>query len=375
MKYFISGTGDSKSNIRLYEDQTLLWEAKEGEPTWIALDDNLFFTVGSDEEGCYVRSYLKGEGDFWNPVDSLRIPGKALCHLALDPKQSLLSGACWADGYFFVAGYRKDGTFLEILFQEYQSDGTPRQSRCHSVLYDSGKFYAVNIELDTIFCYEAAGSIRECGHVTLPLGSGPRHILLNQKAQLLYAVTEYSCRLYTIDIQDPSRMKILSNFSTLPSGSDICNTGCTLQADKGFRHLYTANRGQNSISHFFLDRYGMPVPASDLTRMGLNASVLRLGTPGPNAHHLQDSVSDLLYSGEIPKLSIPTDVFTAPEQFSAHGKTPRHFALLDQDRVLGIANQDSDNIVFLSRDPETGSLSKEPLFELSFHHPSFICEI
>jgi 6-phosphogluconolactonase len=47
---------------------------------------------------------------------------------------------------------------------------------------------------------------------------------------------------------------------------------------------------------------------------------------------------------------------TFVEHASAGGKHPRNFALSPDDRFLIVANRDTDNVVTLARDAETGKL-------------------
>ena len=47
---------------------------------------------------------------------------------------------------------------------------------------------------------------------------------------------------------------------------------------------------------------------------------------------------------------------------------------MDQDGVLGIANQRSDEVILLERDFDTGRLGRKPLQRISFASPSFVAE-
>ena len=126
---------------------------------------------------------------------------------------------------------------------------------------------------------------------------------------MLYCVSEYSNQLFTVRC-DKNGMELLQAQSTLAPdfsgesfGSAICRTG-----DGQF--LYTANRGEDTIACFILDKNGMATPVG---------------------------------------------------RYPCGGHWPRHIALLDGDTLLAAANERSGEVVFWKRDQVTGGLMVELL--------------
>ncbi len=375
MRYFISGYGDGKSPvIRMYEDFSLVWEYSGANASWLAQADGLLFAVEECNGSSAVLSFVTDSKDRTQFIQKsrFRIPAGGLCHLEVDSNRNLLFGSCWDDGTFFVLPYCSDGTFGALKYCEKQDDGTSRKSRCHCVkLYDKYAF-VMNIELDKVFCYCLdREEIQEVSHLSFPLGVGPRHALINKEKSIMYVITEYSSELFTKDISNPMNMKIVDTLSILPWSFRGCSTGSTLAISADKKHLYAANRGADTIAHFFLDKYGFPVPANDFIRKGFNRSVLDSGI-------VPDKITQpscaYFHSGEQPKKAFEIALFREAEQTACTGITPRHIALLDGDKYLAVALQNSDKVVFFKRDAASGTLSPEPVQEVSFEVPTFVVE-
>lgn len=331
MNYWISGYGPANhATMALYKNNQAvpLWTADIPNPSYLCQAGRHLFAVGEFDDHCTVTSFLKTDGgDCHNYClqDTIRLEGTCLCHLSSSPSQHFLAGSCWGDGTFFTLSYTEDGHFKDVLYQEKQTDGTGRKSRAHCALILGEWIYVVNIELDIIFCYHQENGIpREHSRLVLPIGTGPRHLYANQEKKRFYCVTEYSSQLITIDYQNPSRMQVLSSLPLLAPDFKSVSYGSTLAVTQDLRHLYAANRGENTVVHFLLDEDGLP-----------------------------------RYS----------------ERTSCCGDWPRHIALLDQDRCLAIANQNSGEAVFLHRDPDTGRLDKTPFQAIPHPNASYIhCE-
>lgn len=324
MNYLISGygTGSQPTIVRYCQNQPV-WTSSIPNPSYLCESGDLLFAVGEFEDHCTVTSFKK-EGDGYQEKDTIRLDGTCLCHLDAHHQQHFLAGSCWGNGLFFTVSYQADGSFGDILYQEYQSDGTERTSRVHCALILDEMIYVVNIELDLIFCYRLDNGIPvEHSRLSLPSGTGPRHIYANREKKLFYCVTEYSSQLLTIDYSDPKEMQLISALPLLASDFTGISYGSTLAVTKDQRHLYAANRGENTIAHFLLDENGMPA-FSDRT--------------------------------------------------SCLGDWPRHIALLDQDNCLAITNQNSEEVVFVNRDGRTGKLSTETFHRISHPGASFIVE-
>jgi 6-phosphogluconolactonase len=322
MTYLTSGYGTGQTpTILLLRGDDILWSSNIPNPSYLCKTDDLLFAVGEFDDHCTITSFKK-EGSAYAQKDCIQLEGTCLCHLSAHPDAHFLAASCWGNGLFFTVAYHEDGTFGDILYKEYQSDDTGRKSRVHCALIDEDWIYVVNIELDLIFCYHLENGIpAEYSRLSLPTGTGPRHICLNKENQLIYCVTEYSSQLLTIDCSNRMNMKLLSAVSLLDPSFEGTSYGSTLAVTKDQQHIYCANRGENTIAHFTINDQGLPI-FSDRT--------------------------------------------------SCLGDWPRHIALLENDSLLAIANQNSGEIVFLSRDSQNGKLAQKSDRKITLTGASFV---
>ncbi len=326
MKFWISGySRGSQPSAALYDwkQEAPLWQASLDNPSYLCRRGDFLFALGEFDEYGTLSSFRRNGND-WVPVDTIRLEGGALCHITTDPAMTFLAGSCWGTGHFFTIRLNSDGTFGKLLFHQKLDDGTGRRSRMHFSCILGDCLYAVNIELDAVFCFRLERGVPVFVSILkLPSGCGPRHFYPDKRRKLFYCVTEYSSQLLVIDASRPENLRLIAGYPLLDKDFHGESTGSTLAVTRDGRDLYAANRGEDTIVHFHLETDGTPV--------------------------LRDRVS-------------------------CCGRCPRHIALLDDDRILGIANQNSDEVILLKRAPEDGSLGTLPVRRIAFPSPSFIRE-
>ncbi len=324
MNFFVSGYGDgSQATLKLYHNETILWQDHIPNPSYLCQTDSLLFAAEENSDHCVVTSYAKTTAGY-RKISILHLEGKQLCHLSINEKQQFLVGSCWGSGTFFTISYKSDGTFRKYFVYKTQQDTKKEVSRFHSSLFYKEWLFTANVGLNQIICYRIENGVcQEYSHFSLPHCKGPRHLLLHPYNQLLYCITEDSSRLLVIDIKNPRFMNLLFCAELTSSCFTGKCYGSSITVTRNFSDLYAANRGENTIIHFRLDKTGIPL-------------------------------------------------FT--QHFSCHGDWPRHIALLELDSYLAIANQKSNHAVFLQRDPDSGVLSDTPV--KIFFHPeiNFITE-
>lgn len=326
MKFWISGYSRKDCpSAALYDlkQNAALWTANLENPSYLCFNGPYLFALGEFDNYATLSSFYR-DGDTFLPVDTLRLEGGALCHITTDFSMQFLAGSCWGTGHFFTVALNPDGTFGPLLFSRMLDDGTGRKSRMHFSKILGNYLYGVNIELDAIFCFQQEkGQLTPVSILQLPQGCGPRHFYADEKRQRFYCVTEYSSELLVIDSSRPKQLRLLERHSLLAPGFSGESTGSTLAVSQDGADLYAANRGEDTIVHFRLSPEGHPVLAG---------------------------------------------------RYSCHGKCPRHIALLDHDQILGIANQNSDQVILLERNVHDGALGVEPAVKIPFASPSFVAE-
>lgn len=310
--------------------------AKAANPSWL--------TVSKDQKQLFVvNENGPGQKDAVGRVSSYAIDPKNHQLTLINQVQSLgnepTHSSVAADGrHLFVANYsvlEDPGGSLAILPVDatgklsapVQLSGHPasrvnpqRQASNHVhavVSSPDGKYvFANDLGADKIFVYrydpkanhELPLTPADPASVPLPPGSGPRHLLFSADGKHAWLTTEMSAQVAVFDYADGKLTQTqLVDFAAGQPVSD--KAGAALHASSDGKFLYVSNRGT----------------ANQIIVFGVN----------PATAHL-----------------------TELQRRSVEGDHPREFSLDPSGKFLLIANQKSNEIVVVERDPKTGLLGK-----------------
>lgn len=322
MKYWISGTGGENGglalpSIALYDGAQPLWQDTVPGPTWLDTFEDKLLAVGEGEENGCVYLFRR-EGDRCTLLDNRPIDGTSFCHLIVFPKHQVAAGACYGTGHVFTLEIKED-SFGEMKSWLRQSDA--EISRAHCIIADKAetRAYAANIALDRLYYYDIddSGALINGRFLALPEGEGIRHLLLREDKGLLYATTEYTNRILTIDVSG-SEPIYLGGINSLEDDFAMPSYLSGLIMNEAGTLLYAANRGADTISVFAAEGKGLKKIA------------------------------------ERP----------------CYGKFPRSLAFAENGSQLAYANQKSNSVIFAALD--AGGLPGEPVRVLPFLNPMFI---
>jgi 6-phosphogluconolactonase (cycloisomerase 2 family) len=323
--------------------------AKAANPSWLTLSKDLTRLFVVNENG-------PGQNDPVGRVSSYRIDPKNHQLSLINQVQSLGNEPTYSsvarDGRFlFVANYsvREDpGGSLAVLPADIEGKlSAPVQlsahpasrvnperqasSHVHSVVSspDSKYVFASDLGADRIFAYhydpkanrELPLTPADPPFVQLPPGSGPRHLLFSADGKHAWLTTEMSAQVAVFDYRDGKLTQ--TQVVDLAAGQPVSDkAGAALHASRDGKFLYVSNRGTaNQMLVFAID------PATAQLK-------------------------------EIQRRAVD-------------GDHPREFALDPSGKFLLIANQKSNEIVVVERDPQTGLLGKT-LQKLAIAAPSDI---
>ena len=182
-------------------------------------------------------------------------------------------------------------------------------SHPHSVYFtsDGSQLFATDLGLDKVLHFgihtDTPPITLDANQITLPKGSGPRHIILSKNDKFAYVVCEFTPQIfvYRNDNGVLTEIQRISTHRTGKSGGHIA-----LSHDGHF--LYTSHRdgGQDAIISFRVDKQ----------------------------------------SGRLSYLST-----------TQTGHHPRHFAISPDDRYLAVAQRDDSLVSFYKRDRKSGELT------------------
>lgn len=261
-------------------------------------------------------------------LDTVRLPGTALCYISYSKRWSIVLGACYGTGDVFALSVGSSGklSILSLLTQDASEEGF---SRAHCMIASPREDYAygINIASDQVVCYK----LDEKGimpnetfpYLQLPKGEGPRHMKWHPTLEIAYLITEYSNRLFVLQggkedgsLEVIQAIDLLKNQKGESYGATICiNSEGTI--------LYAANRGMDTITQMHIKEDGTVV-------------------------YIKETES--------------------------YGCWPRHIALTQDNKRLLIANQKSGKISMVEVKDEKGELGAL-IGEIDFPQSSFVANI
>lgn len=289
-------------------------------PSFLALNahGNRLYTVHGDGHAVSVLSVDRNDG-MLALMQQRDCGGHNPVHLALDPTERHLLVANHLSHTVAVMPIADDGT-LEQVSQTVELKGPTGPHRIeqpfakphHCVFDPSGRFVVVPDKgLNRVFVFRfEAGRLTPAAtpFVSTRETAGPRHVAFHPRSSWAYVVNELDSTVtgYRFDAQDGT----LEPFQTLPTLADTVSSdsrAAEIEIDATGSTLYVSNRGDDSIAAFRIEAE----------------------------------------SGRLRFL----------EAVSAQGRTPRHFALGPDRRVLFVLNEDSDAITPFAVDATNASLA------------------
>lgn len=252
-----------------------------------------------------------------NKINEVQAPGKGLCHIALDKKDKYLFTACYSEATVQVYQLKEDGSIGEMAcIQHHSGKGVHpfRQEKAHAhatcLTPDERYLCACDLGMDQLVVYHfyrESGMLERNDAMTLslPPGCGPRHMVFHPNGKYAYIVAELSSQVIALSYDKDVGFGVLQIIDALQD-KKCDSTAAAIRIGNDGKHLYTSNRGEDSISQFNVN----------------------------------------IQTGKLEHIcNIPTQ-----------GKTPRDFIIDQSGSYLICANQDTDNILIYSMNREDGTI-------------------
>lgn len=245
--------------------------------------------------------------------------GSDPCHISFDKTGQWAFVSNYSEGNFVIFPIFDDGllgTASDSRKHTGSSVHPQRQKKAYvhsaTVSPDNRFIMVCDLGTDRIHSYRfdsSKGRIisEESSFVQLQPGGGPRHFTFHPKGQFAYCAEELTSTVCALRFEASSgKLSILADsIPSLPEEFQGTNTAADIHTDVRGNYLYMANRGANSLAIYAI---------------GADGSLKSIGN--------QDT----------------------------QGKTPRNFMVDLKGEFLLAANQDSDTLTYLKRDPKTGLL-------------------
>lgn len=301
-------------------EATLSLAAKLENPSWQVRHPRLpvlysvVETRGEENEGGAIVAFRVNDDGALSMVARVPSMGGDPCHLSVAGDFLLASN--YDAGNLAVWRLDDNGVpvSLENLVQHNGSSVDPvRQKSPHvhstCVHAESGTALVCDLGVDRVYRYalsEQGIDVLSRKTISMRPGAGPRLGCSDPSARYFYVINELDNTIVSFDLAVGERAVELATTSTLPDDCDEASYCAHLTMTGDGRHLYASNRGHDSIAVF-----------------------------------------EVLDNGELGLL----------QTVSSGGQHPRFFMLMPGEEYLWVANRDSDNIVVMARDPESGKLT------------------
>lgn len=214
-------------------------------------EKRILYTVSETETDGHVYAYRVSPALTCEKLFCVPSQGDSPCHLALEPTGKGLAVANYADGVFTFLGFGRPD-FIETFPGKGKHPNRQQSSHIHSSLWlEAGKSLLVaDLGLDRIIWY--TDSFTRKHYITVPAGTGPRHLALSLDQGTLFVASELSNEVLVIQLgPEPS---VVQTISTLPSDFLGENTVADIHLSSDQRFLYCSNRGHNSIAMYAVDQ-------------------------------------------------------------------------------------------------------------------------
>ncbi len=311
-------------------DTQALQVLKTPNPSWLVMseDQRLLFAVNEvgDGQGS-VSSFSIDERGALAPLNDVPSQGDEPTHASLSQDQRYLLVANYSaddvpGGSLVAVPVGRDGTLQPVTQQHRHAPSQVDPERqagphVHSAVFspDGLYLYASDLGADKVFIYHYDSAnpgqpLRPAqpAAVSLPPGSGPRHLAFDAKGEHAYLTLEMSGEVVMFDVAEGQLVE-RQRLPLTPRREQEARAAGGLHLSPDGRFLYVSNRGT------------------------CNEIVVFAVTP-------------------------ETGRLTPLQHRASEGREPREFRIDPSGDFLLVANQKSDRIVVMKRDPRSGLLGE-----------------
>lgn len=252
-------------------------------PSWLARHPSLDVVYAALEGDALVQAFARTGETALSPLGDPVPVGENVCHLAVAPNGSALIASCYGDGRVVRIGLDAAGrpipakpdaaaALRAALFGDEDPDaaaatpagdgvaasdphaeGGERVSHAHAAAFlADGRIATTDLGFDLVRFWRASTGSATPGlildhEVVLPLGTGPRHMVVHPSGHL-HVVTEYSCEVFTLAPAADGIWSVVSSTLSSPIAQIGTDFPAELARSRDGQFLYTALRGSNTIA-------------------------------------------------------------------------------------------------------------------------------
>jgi 6-phosphogluconolactonase (cycloisomerase 2 family) len=248
-------TVDGKSGALTVQDQV-----ESDNPSFLALHHNGKYLYAINEIDDYegkkagsVEAYAVDESSgAVTLINRQALSGPIPAHLAVDPSGKYLVVALYFGAAYDVLPIGEDGSLGEVAQALKQTGSGPNEERQeqphpHAVLFDpQGKYLATaDLGIDKVEIMRLSdGKLERVDEVSLPPGSGPRHVAFHPEGTWLYVINELNATIVgcQYDQANGTIGPEVAHLLTVPPGFPPERSTAEIMVHPSGRFLYGSNR-------------------------------------------------------------------------------------------------------------------------------------
>lgn len=250
-------------------------------PSWLAQHPTLDVVYAALEGDAAVQAFSRSGESTLRPLGEPVEAGDSVCHVSVARDGSSLIASCYGDGRVVRIGIDPQGRLVPDAVNkaaelraallgepietsapagvaaaasdpyagELTAGGEARVSHAHaSAFLPDGRIATTDLGFDLVRIWRqgAAGLVLD-HEVVLPLGTGPRHMVVHPSGHL-HVVTEYSCEVFTLAAGRDGTWAVASSVLASPIAEIGVDFPAELARTRDAQFLYTALRGSNTIA-------------------------------------------------------------------------------------------------------------------------------
>ncbi|MCU7551509.1 lactonase family protein [Chitinophagaceae bacterium LB-8] len=313
----ISGEGLTKCALNVKTGELKKKESYQEVPnaTYLTKYGSEILLVASDEyynPGNVLSVAL--QKDTLVPLSSQSTHGAATCHLSVNDVVDMVFVVSYLDSRLSVHDMKEGKLSPAKYVYQYQGHGPNKErqeqshAHCAQVSSDGKWLYVCDLGSDKIWIHDIenlTGEFTDVIGITVPSGYGPRHLVFGEKFTHVYVICELNAHVLTYNRNEETGMlTLIDDQATLPENYDGIPSAAAIRMHPSKNTLYISNRIHNSIAVFSINRF--------------------------------------------------TGTLTFETRIDTEGNEPRDFDFDPSGEWLVCANQDSDTIVSIKLDANTG---------------------
>lgn len=296
------------------------------DPSYVVYDGArgvLTTVVEQEPEGRVASALFTLEGGGADVRDQTASGGAAPCHLALHPDGGALFVANYSSGTVSVFPLDERGRVagkepVQVLQHEGSGPNAKRQEGPHAhqvVVSPSGRWVlAVDLGNDTVYVYEydaAAVRLTQNSVMTLPGGSGPRHLAFHSSGRYFYLLNELACKVAVCSWDEAAGVgKVGMSVDTRSDDAALRADYCwcaAIRVSADDRFVYVSNRVDDTIAVFEVIEEGAGLePVEVVPAGGSWPRDIVLSPDGRllfSANHFSDSITVFRVDAESGRLT------------------------------------------------------------------------